>query len=314
MSESAKGIWAMVFACTVWGLSPIFYRALADVPPLEVLCHRSIWSVIIFAAVLALQGRLAEIGGLLRARRSFLLLAVAGVIISVNWFLFIYATQVDLVTESSLGYYIFPLVAVLFGYLFFGERLSRLQLAAVGLATLAVAILAVRLGALPWISLALAITFAAYAAIKKTIAAGPVLSVTGEILIVLPLALIWIWGAHSADWSALGAQPPGAFGTDPVTTVLLVASGAMTAGPLMLLSYATRRIALATAGVVQYLNPTLQFFCAMVLFSEPLTPAHALAFPLIWVALALYSVDSLAQERAARKRARAAATSPATER
>ncbi len=299
MTEGARGVSAMVAACVVWGLSPLFYALLADVAPLEVLSYRTIWSLIFFAGVLALQGRLGLVPRALGSVMGFVTIAAAGVMIASNWFGFIYAVQNGLTVEASLGYYIFPLVAVLLGRMFFGERLTRAQLAAVALAGVAVATLTVGLGVPPWISLMLAVTFGLYSAIKKRLDVGPVVSVTGEVLVLSPLAILWI---------VLMGQ--GAGGDNALWTHLLLAlSGPLTATPLILFSYAARRVRLATVGLVQYLNPTLQFIVATLIFVEPFTFWHALAFPMIWVALVIYSATALRQERASRSVVSNAATS-----
>ena len=185
MTEAAKGVAAMIAACTVWGLSPLYYKLLTHVPSLEVLSHRTLWSLVFFAAVLAVQQRLGEIVSLLSSVRRAALVALAAAMISANWFLFIYSIQVGRAMEASLGYYIFPLAAVVLGMAVLGERLSRPQQAAVLLAAFAVATLTWGLGAAPWVSLTLALTFGCYGLIKQRVAAGPVVSVTAEVLVLL---------------------------------------------------------------------------------------------------------------------------------
>lgn len=284
MTESGKGVLAMVGACSIWGLSALFYRLLADVPPLEVLAHRTVWSLVVFGIVLALQTRLAETRIALSGSRKFALVFAAAAMISCNWFFFIFSVQVGRVVESSLGYYIFPLVAVALGGIVLRERLSKPQLAAVGLAALAVVILTAGLGVAPWISLILAVTFGIYGLLKRWVDAGPVVSVTAEVLVLTPIAVAYlIW---------LGADA-GVFGHDLWLSILLVLAGPMTAIPLIMFSYAAKRASLSTLGLVQYLNPSLQFFVAVVLFGEAITLWHAIAFPIIWVALALYSWATL---------------------
>jgi len=297
-SDRFRGVLAMVLAASIWGLSPIFYKALAAVRPLEVLSHRTLWSFVLFGLVLAWQRRLGDLSRLLASRRGAGTLLLAGVLISVNWFTFIFAVQIGLTVESSLGYFIFPLVAVALGYLFAGERLDRGQTAAVALTVLAVLILSIGLGTPPWVALVVSTTFGTYGLIKKFLAVGPILSVTGEVLLLMPLALIWLYGVHFAGWTGVAARPGGYFGRDPVTTGLLVISGVITAGPLMLFSYATRRLRLSTVGVIQYLNPSLQFMVAVLVFGEAFTGVHAIAFALIWLALALYSLAGLAKSPA----------------
>lgn len=306
MSHRLRGILAMAAACAVWGLSPLYYHALAEVPPLEVLAHRTLWSLLFFGLVLAAQGRLGALPPLLRGR-ALALTALAAVTISSNWFFFIFSVQTGHTVESSLGYYIFPLVSVLLGLAVFGERLDRLQALAVAIATLAVAQLAWRLGAAPWLSLFLAASFGLYGVLKKRIAAGPVVSVTAEVAVLSPLALVWLLGLHAGLWHESAASA--VFGRDPGESLLLAGSGVLTGGPLILMSYASRRITMAELGLTQYLNPTLQFLCAVLVFAEPVSGAHLLAFAMIWAALALYSVAAFRQDRAARRAETRAGTS-----
>jgi chloramphenicol-sensitive protein RarD len=312
MSEARKGILAMVAACVIWGLSALYYRLVAHVPPLEVLSHRTLWSLVFFGIVLAVQGRLGEIARLIRAPRVLALVFLAALMISANWFMFIYSVQVGRAMQASLGYYIFPLVAVMLGFAILGERLSAGKWAAVGLAGLAVAVLTWGLGTAPWISLALAFTFGLYGLLKKGSPAGPVVSVTTEVLLLSPLALFWLWGVHVQGWEGLVGRNLGTFGHDLRDSLILAASGVLTGGPLILFSYASKRVSFATVGLVQYLNPTLQFLVATLAFAEPVTPWHAIAFPLIWLALGIYSWESLRQDRAARRAAVSAGTSATT--
>ena len=298
MSQTLSGILAMVTSCVVWGLSPLYYKLLEHVSPAELLSHRTLWSVIFFAVLLALQGRLAELRDALRGRKQVALIAIASLMVAANWFCFILSIQIGKTTEASLGYYIFPLMAVLIARVWFAETLVFGQWLAVALATLAVVILTWGLGVAPWIALIISTTFALYGAIKKGLALGPVVSVTAEILLVLPLWLMVMGWFH--------IQGQGSFGTDLGTSLLLMLSGPLTAVPLILFSYAARRVALSTLGVLQYINPTLQFLCAVVAFGEPFSQWHAIVFPLIWLALAIFSISALRQDKASRRAAMAA--------
>ena len=292
MSEQLKGVIAMTLACTVWGLSALYYKLIAHVPPLEVLSHRTIWSAVFLIAMLAYSRRLPEILTLFRNGKSVLLVAIAALMISVNWATFIWAVQVGRVTESSLGYYIFPLIAALLGAVFLRERLSRGQQIAVGLATLAVMMLTFGLGVAPYVSMVLAVSMAFYGLVKKPLRAGPVVSVLAEVLILIPLAAIWLWGVHTQDWIGFTGRTGGFFHT-PSDIGLLMLAGPLTGGPLVLMSYALKRLRLTTVGLVQYVNPTLQFLVATVILLEPFTFWHIGAFAMIWTALAIYSADSM---------------------
>jgi len=299
MKDSTKGVLAMITASSVWGLSGMYYKMLAEVPPLEVLSHRTLWSLVFFVIVLTLQGRLSETATHLRNRRDMVLLVGSAVMISVNWFGFIFSIQQGRAMEASFGYYIFPIVSVAFGMIFFGERLSKAKWLAVGIAAIAVTFLGFGLGNPPWISLMLASTFGFYGLLKKKIAVGAVMSVFLEVLLLAPLALLWL---------GFGVEN-GAFGHSWNISLLLAFSGVLTGGPLMLFSYAARRVSLATVGLVQYMNPTLQFLVASLAFGEAFTPWHAIAFPAIWTGLAIYTAESWRQERSARKRSISAGTS-----
>ena len=282
MSEVKKGVLAMVVACIVWGLSPLYYKLLVSVPPIELLSHRTIWSLVLFALVLFIQGRLRGALGVLGNRNIMATLFIAALMIAFNWFVFIYSIQINRATESSLGYFIFPLVSVIFGVVLFREKLGRAQMFAVMLATVAVLILTYGVGQVPWIALSVSVSFGIYGVIKKSLSIPAIVTVTLEVLLLSPIALMILYLHHASDSG-------GQFGQSLSVSLLLILSGPMTATPLILFSYATRRVALATVGILQYINPSLQFLCATVLFLEPLSLWHAIAFPLIWAALALYS-------------------------
>ncbi len=300
MQGSRAGLASIVGACVIWGLSPLYWKLLSEVAPLDVLAHRTLWSLVFFAAVLALRGRLGRVREALADRRSARILAFSALTISCNWFLFVYAIQVGQATDASLGYYIFPLVAVLFGVVGFGERLRRLELAAVALAGGAVALLAWREGALPWISLVLATSFGLYGMAKKHLSTHAVVSVTAEVVLLAPLALGWLL------WQRAGGAP--VFGASLAQGGLLVLSGPLTAVPLILFSHASQRVALSTVGLVQYLNPTLQFLVAVLVFREPFGLAQAMTFALIWTALGLYSASRFGDVRARRSASSRSAT------
>lgn len=291
----------MVAACVVWGLSPLYYKLLSHIAPIEILAHRTLWSMVIFAALLTIQGRLVLLRGALSDRRGAVVLGFAALMISANWFLFILSIQIGKATEASLGYYLFPLVAVLIGWLAFGERLNRAQGVAVALAVLAVCVLTLGLGVAPWIAIALATTFGLYGLVKKRLNTGPVVSVTAEVLILSPVAIVVLAVVHT--------QGRGAFAADALDSALLVFSGLLTASPLILFSYASKRVRMGTIGLVQYINPSLQFLCAVLVFAEPFGIWHAIAFAMIWTALALYTLASVRQDNAARRAAVSVGTS-----
>ncbi|WP_425039386.1 EamA family transporter RarD [Primorskyibacter sp. S187A] len=299
MRRETVGVLMMVGTCLVWGLSPLYYALLQHIPPQDVLAHRVVWSLVFFMLLLGAQGRLRALVPLL-AWRSIGWVMLAAACIWANWYTFVWSIGAGRVTEASLGYFIFPLVSVVFGAALFGERLGRLQWVSVALAALAVLVLTLGLGVPPWISLILAVTFGLYGLLKKRIQAGPVVSVTAEVVVSLPLALVLLWDSPegygaSISWRDLG---------------LLILSGPLTALPLVLFSAATKRIRLATVGLLQYLNPTLQFLCAVAVLGESLGFWYSVTFPVIWIALALYSVAAFAAER---NRSMASSTLAATD-
>lgn len=293
MTDTQKGVLALVAACCVWGLSGLLYKALSGVPSHEVLAHRTVWSLVFFGIVIGLQRRLNVLWGAVRNPASLKVIAAAALFISVNWFLFIWSIHAGRATEASMGYYIFPLVAVLIGRVVLGERLSCTQWVAITLAAAGVMSLTVGLHIVPWISLVLASTFGLYGLIKKRLDLGPVISVSAEVLLLCPLGLGWLIYLHTGQG--------GSFGQDLTQSLLLVASGPVTALPLILFSYGARRLTLSTVGIVQYINPTLQFLVAVLIFGEPFGVVHMIAFALIWTALAIYSSSAFTQDRARRR-------------
>lgn len=307
MSEARKGVLAVVLACLIWGFGPAYYRMLAQVAAPEMLAHRTLWTLAMFGGLLAVQGRLAELRRLLLGPQWGRVLA-ATLLISANWFIFIWAVQTAHAVEASLGYYIFPLVAVVIGFFGFGERLTLPQAFAVGLAALAVGLLTYGLGVAPLIALSLAGTFASYSALKRGVSAPAIVSVTAEVVLMAPLAIAYLAYAH-LGFAGTGT---GWFGRDLELSLWLPVTGLITGGPLMLFSYAARRVSMATLGLVQFLNPTLQFLTAVLLFAEPFSQWHAVAFGLIWLALAIYSAATWLQDRAARSESVRLATSGTT--
>jgi chloramphenicol-sensitive protein RarD len=279
----------MVLACLIWGFSPIVFKAMTGIPPLEILAHRTLWSLLIFCVVLVFQGQIRALFAVLTRADRLIPILIAGSLILSGWWIFIWSIQSGRATQTALGFYIFPLVAVLLGRVLFGEALARAQWGAVALVAVAVLLLTYGLGKPPWIALVLAANFAIYGAIKKRLDLGPVLSVTAEVLVLVPVALFLLWQANQ--------NGSGHFGGWTRETALLIFAGPLTAVPLILFSYAARRLTLTTMGLTSYTNPTLQFFCAVVLFGELFTGWHVQAFVLIWSALALYSISMWRQEK-----------------
>lgn len=269
-----------VAAYGIWGFLPIYFKQLPNVPSIDIVAHRILWSVPLLLLLLAVTGGLGGLAGALRQPRLLGLMAVTALLIAVNWLLYIYAIANGHILAGSLGYYLNPLANVLLGRFVLKEKLSRVQWTAVAIAAVGIAALAA--GALDqlWISLGLCVSFATYGLLRKM---APVDSPTGltiETLLLLPAAIAWL---------ALGVSPgPSTFAVDGHDTILLLASGFVTATPLLLFTSAARRLPYSTLGMLQFLAPTLQFLLAVLVYGEAFTTAHAIAFGAIWTALALY--------------------------
>ena len=278
-----------VGAYAMWGLLPIYWKALDGVPPVEILCHRIVWSLGFIAAILVYRRWLGRPfvfeGG--RRTQGWMLLSTA--LVATNWGLFIWAVSESRVAEASLGYYINPLLNVVLARLFLGERLRPLQAVAVLAATAGVVFLTVAKGSLPWVSLVLASSFALYGLIRKRMPVGAAEGLAVETAWVAPLAILYL---------ALSQPPFGALRTaDPARVALLLGSGVVTALPLLAFAGAARRLRYTSLGMIQYLAPTLQLGCAVLLYGEPFGRIHAVTFGLIGLAVVLYLVDLLRLRR-----------------
>lgn len=282
----AIGLSCALAAFVSWALFPLYFKLLAAVPAVEVLAHRVVWSVPVAAVLITAGRRWLAVANAVGRRRVVMLLALAAVIVAANWGIFIWAVGHDHVLDSSLGYYISPLVSVVLGVVVLGERLSPLQWAGVALAAVGVGYQLVGLGTVPWVALGLASSWAAYGLIRKTVAADALTGLFVETLILLPLA-----GGYLM---ALAADGSGAFAADDRRLdALLAFLGVLTALPLLLFVVGARRIRLSTLGLLQYVVPTGQFLLAVLAFDEPLSGDRLVTFACIWTALALYSIDAL---------------------
>jgi chloramphenicol-sensitive protein RarD len=284
------GIAYAAAAYVTWGLFPVYFHALAGTSPLEILAHRIAWSAICLVAVITALRRWGDVVARLRAPGAIGGLALSATFISGNWLVYIWAVNAGRVLEASLGYFVNPLVTVLLGVAFLRDPLTRRQLAAIALAAVGVLSLVVRAGTVPWVALLLAITFAMYGLIRKRVRVDALAGLFGEVALLTPLALAYLaWLARSGSMR-FGAG-------DLRLTLLLSASGVVTAVPLMWFAAGVSRLRLSTVGLLQYLNPTMQFAIAVFAFGERFTPAHAVAFGCIWASLALYTAEALAAAR-----------------
>ncbi|MGZ3215523.1 EamA family transporter RarD [Paracoccus sp. T5] len=286
-TDSPKGLLYAIAAYGLWGFLPIFMKALAHVPPAEVIAHRVLWSLPIAAAVLIWQGRAAEVRQALRQPRLLAMAALTAMLISVNWLIYVWSIANDHALDAALGYYINPLFSVFLGATLLGERLSRGQFAAIALAAAAVVILTVQAGSLPLVAIGLTLSWGFYAYCKKSLPLGPNQGFTLEVLLLTPFAVAFL------IWQA--AQGQAHFGGDSMDTLLLLGCGPVTAIPLLFYANGAKLIRLSTIGILQYIAPTMIFLCAVLLFGEPFDGARLIAFPMIWAALAIYSVTLLRQ-------------------
>ena len=281
-AKARRGFLLALGAYFLWGLLPFYMKAVAHLPLAEVIANRVVWSVPIAAAVLIWAGRTADFKAAIRSPKSLAMAALTAVLISVNWGIYVWAIAVDRTVETALGYYINPLVSVVVGAVLLGERLDRLQIAAVALAAIAVAVLTVDAGKLPWVSLALAFSFAAYGFFRKTLPIGPSQGFLLEVLLLSVPALCYIAYLIATGQDHLMSST----GTD---TALLIGCGPVTAVPLLLFAFGARLLRLSTIGIMQYIAPTMVFLIAVLIFDEPFGTTQAIAFALIWAALAVYS-------------------------
>lgn len=290
--DSPKGLALAILAYVLWGFLPLYMKALAHIPPPEVIAHRVIWSLPVAGAVLWMTGRTADLARALKTPRMLGMGAVTAALISVNWGIYVWAIGSGHALDAALGYYINPLFSVALGAILLGERLSRLQLAAIALAACAVAILTWEAGRLPVVALALTVTWGFYAYFKKSLPIGPNQGFLLEVLLLTPFALAWL------AW--LGATGQGHFTTSTANTLLLFGCGIVTAGPLMIYANGAKLLRLSTIGILQYIAPTMIFLTAVFVFGEPFGRAQMIAFPMIWAALAIYTGAMVAQARAAK--------------
>lgn len=300
LSAAAKshrtGLFLGLSAYLLWGVLPVYFKALTHVSPGEILGHRILWSLLFLGALVTIWRRWPAIREAIANRRVLLTLMATSVLIAVNWLVYIIAVVTGHVLEGSLGYYLNPLVSILLGVVLLGERLSRPQIFATCLAGTGVAVLAAGAGAGLWITLTLAASFATYGYLRKVAPVDALEGLAIETMLLTPFALGWVL--------LLQAQGTGGLGQwDALTTTLLVLGGAITAIPLLLFTAASKRLPLSTLGFLQYIAPSLQFLSAVVLFGEKLTTAHIICFAAIWTALAIFTADSWRRSVTARRHA-----------
>ncbi|CAG0947912.1 Protein RarD [Anaerolineae bacterium] len=286
-----KGIWYALGAYGIWGLFPIYWKWLHQVSALQVIGHRIIWSSLILLGVVSLTRQWSAFRQAIFAPRVLRIYFVAAIVLSLNWLVYVWAVNAGFVIESSLGYFINPLVNVALGVILLRERLRPWQWLPIILATIGVVYLTFAYGSLPWIALTLAISFGLYGFIKKTAPLNSLYGLTVETTILfIPASLFLIYSETTGQGAFLH------FGT--LTDIVLIGAGIMTTVPLLLFASAARRIPLSLIGILQYIAPTLQFLCGVFLYQEPFTPSQLIGFGFVWVSLIIFAVEGFLSHRA----------------
>ena len=283
-ASDGVGIVYALLAYGSWGLFPIYWKWFGDVPAIEVLSHRMIWSMVFVLSLLVMQRRLPELKKVTRSPRTLGFLILAACLLACNWGLYIYGVNTNRVVETSLGYFINPLLTVVLGMVVLKERLNRVQWIAVALAAVGVGHFIWDFGQAPWIAFGLALTFGFYGLLRKVVAIAPMVGLAVETLVIAPFMLLLV-----LYWGSTGV---GHFGTGWLISILCIGAGITTSMPLLWFNNAAKRLRLSTMGFFQYIAPSIQLMLGVFLYREPFTRTHAITFGCIWVALALYSLDS----------------------
>ena len=281
-SALAAGLAAFLF----WGIIPIYWKLLQAVPAPEILAHRFVWTTAFLVGLLTWQNRWPEVRAILRSRRILLLCLASGTAVSLNWLTFIWAVNAGRVLETSLGYFMTPLMNVLFGALFLRERLTRWQFGSVLLAVVGVINLTLGYGSFPWIALALCATWGVYGLLRKISGTAAIPGLFVETILLLPIAVFYLL---RLEWSGLLVFGPAHW----KLSIILISTGLVTGLPLVWFGHAARHLRLTTIGFLQYLAPTGTFFLGVFLYHEPFTRAHLITFGLIWIALAIFTSETI---------------------
>ena len=282
-------LWGVIYAISaflIWGISPIYWKALRSVPALEIILHRIVWSFILLVPLIIIMRRWQEFTAVFKNLRTLLILLFTALIVGGNWLLYIWAVNSDHLLQASLGYYINPLVNVVLGMVFLKERLRTPQIVAVVLATAGVLYLTLYYGQFPWIAMALAVSFGLYGLIRKVAPVGSLVGLTVETLLLSVPALIYLYHLDRLEQGSI-------FRVSLKLDLMLMGCSAVTALPLLFFTLGARRLYLSTMGLLQYIAPSCMFVLAVFLFREPFASAQVVTFVLIWAALAIYSTDSV---------------------
>lgn len=294
-SHETSALIAGIAAFSTWGLIPVYWKLLKAVSPPEILAHRFVWTSLFLIVLLSWQGRWPEVKTVVHSRRATLFCLGAGLAVATNWFFFIYAVVIGRVIETSLGYFMTPLVNVLFGAIFLRERLTRWQIISVLLATAGVLYLTFGYGRFPWIAVTLCTTFGLYGLLRKKSGTAAIPGLFLETIMLVPAALAYL---IFLKWSGALLFDRGGWSL----SILLVSTGIVTAVPLFWFGYAARYLRLTTIGFLQYLAPTGSFFLGVFLYHEPFTRGHLITFSLIWIALAIFTFEAVTRWRSNRGR------------
>lgn len=293
-ATAARTSWSSLFAAAgsylLWGLFPLYWKHFHQIDATELIAHRMIWALVFLLIVIAAQRSFGRLGAALSTRSGLLNNLLSGALLTANWLVYVWGVNTGHIIDTSLGYFLVPLLNVLLGRWFFGEKLRPAQLVAVILATIGVGVLIWQVGRPPWIALAVASTFGFYGLLRKRSPLGALLGLTAETLLLAPLAILFLAWRWHAGTGALGH-------TDLPTTWFLVSTGVVTAVPLLLFAKGARGLRLTSLGLLQYLAPTCQFLLGWLVYNEPLSRERAASFALIWLGLLIYSGDAVLKVR-----------------
>ena len=285
-----RGVLFAICAYGIWGILPIYWKTIDLVPASQILSHRIIWSFVFLSIIILFKKEVSAFYLAIKSKKTLAIFSIASVLISINWLTYIWGVNAGYIVETSLGYFINPLVSVLFGVLFLKERLRSLQWIPIALAAMGVLYLTISYGALPWIALVLAFTFGLYGLIKKITPVNSLHGLSLETGILFLPALLYLLFVERQGTGLIGH-------TDWMVTSLLFLTGIVTALPLLLFAGAAKLINLSTLGILQYIAPTMQFLIGVVIYNEPFTQARLIGFSIIWIALLFYSLEGVLEKR-----------------
>ncbi|MEF1330463.1 EamA family transporter RarD [Vibrio sp. M260121] len=297
--RARQGVLLAVGAYTMWGIAPIYFKSIAEVSPLEILSHRVFWSFFLLAALLHFGRQWRSVRDIIKNKTKMMYLISTAILVGANWLIFIWAVTSNHMLDASLGYYINPLINVLLGMVFLGERLRKLQWFAVALAACGVLVQLIVFGSVPVVAIALAMSFGFYGLLRKKVSVEAQTGLFIETLVMLPAASIFLFFIASTPTSNMFENPW-------QLNTLLIAAGVITTLPLLCFTGAATRLKLSTLGFFQYIGPSLMFLLAVLIYGEPFTSDKAITFAFIWGALVVFSFDGLRNNRKSRKAARAA--------